>query len=71
MKTLYPPQQKAAEHFLGCLKQGRHTLDTSEVGTGKTVVAAYLAKQLGMRVAIICPKAVITMWDREMIEMIK
>ena len=69
MKTLYPPQQKAAEHFLGCLKQGRHTLDTSEVGTGKTVVAAYLAKQLGMRVAIICPKAVITMWDREMIEM--
>ena len=52
MKTLYPPQQKAAEHFLGCLKQGRHTLDTSEVGTGKTVVAAYLAKQLGMRVAI-------------------
>jgi hypothetical protein len=69
MKTLYTPQKKAADYFLNCLRQGRHTLDTSEVGTGKTVVTAYLAKQLGMRVAIICPKAVIPMWDREMIEM--
>ena len=69
MKTLYTPQQKAADHFLASLKQGKHTLDTSEVGTGKTVVAAYLAKQLGMRVAVICPKAVIPMWDREMIDM--
>jgi hypothetical protein len=69
MKTLYLPQMKAAERFLDNLKKGNHTLDTSEVGTGKTVVAAYLAKQLGMRVAVICPKAVIPMWDREMIEM--
>ena len=64
---------KAALRFLGNLNEGKHTLDTSEVGTGKTVVAAYLAKKLterrGMRVAIICPKAVIPMWDREMIDM--
>lgn len=73
MKTLYLPQMKAALRFLGNLNEGKHTLDTSEVGTGKTVVAAYLAKKLterrGMRVAIICPKAVIPMWDREMIDM--
>lgn len=69
MKTLYTPQQKAADYFLASLNQGKHTLDTSEVGTGKTVVAAYMAKQLGMRVAVICPKAVMPMWDREMIDM--
>tara|TARA_R110002050_G_scaffold6871_8_gene27710 strand:+ start:4796 stop:6109 length:1314 start_codon:yes stop_codon:yes gene_type:complete len=69
MKTLYAPQMKAAERFLDNLKKGKHTLDSSEVGTGKTVVAAYLAKQLGMRVGVVCPKSVIPMWDREMIDM--
>tara|TARA_Y100000996_G_scaffold107768_2_gene79395 strand:- start:581 stop:1921 length:1341 start_codon:yes stop_codon:yes gene_type:complete len=81
MKTLFPAQANAAEFFLNHLRAGRHTLDTSEVGTGKTVVASFIARSLSKkfyrndlrrdikRVAVICPKAVIPMWDRELIEM--
>lgn len=68
MKTLYPPQQKAADFFIECLRADKNTLDTSDVGTGKTVVAAYIAKSLGRPVAVICPKAVIPSWEREFAE---
>lgn len=68
MKTLYPKQQEAADFFIGCLRNGQNTLDTSDVGTGKTVVAAYVAKQLERPVAVICPKAVIPSWQRELKE---
>jgi SNF2 family DNA or RNA helicase len=67
-KTLYPCQHEAYLFFLSRLEQGQSTLDTSDVGTGKTVVAVKLARALiekGRPVLVVCPKAVIPMWERE------
>jgi len=75
MKTLFPAQQKIADLFTNRLLQGQSTLDTSDMGTGKTVVAAWLAHEyraLGIdthKIAVICPKSVIPSWDRELREM--
>ena len=66
MKTLFPKQKEAADFFVKVLKEGRNTFDASSVGTGKTVVACHIAKQLGVPVAVVCPKAVIPSWEREM-----
>ena len=68
MKTLYPKQQEAFEFFLAKHKLGLNSLDTSHVGTGKTIVACHLAKILKKPVAVICPKAVIPSWERELAE---
>tara|TARA_R110000822_G_scaffold49021_2_gene128735 strand:- start:8571 stop:9863 length:1293 start_codon:yes stop_codon:yes gene_type:complete len=68
MKTLYPKQKEAFDFFSIKQKSGSNTLDTSHVGTGKTVVAAHLAKSLNRPIAVICPKAVIPSWERELKE---
>ena len=68
MKTLYPKQEEAHDFFLSKHKEETNTLDTSHVGTGKTVVACHLAKALDRPVAVLCPKAVIPSWERELAE---
>ena len=68
MKTLYPKQQEAFDFFLAKHKLDLNSLDTSHVGTGKTVVAAHLAKTLNRPVAVLCPKSVIPSWERELKE---
>jgi superfamily II DNA or RNA helicase len=68
MKTLYPKQELAKDFYLNCQRQKINTLDSSSVGTGKTVVAVHLAKELGAPVAVLCPKAVIPAWQREFAE---
>ena len=68
MKTLFPKQQQAHDFFKTQHLAGKSTLDTSSVGTGKTIVACHLAKTLNRPVAVICPKAVIPSWQREMAE---
>jgi len=37
-------------------------MDASDTGVGKTYVAAFTAKELGWKVAVICPKSVIPSW---------
>jgi len=71
MKTLFPAQQKVADHFLSHQLLNHNTLDSSDLGTGKTVVACWLADQLqqfrhGMKFAVICPKAAIGAWRNEL-----
>jgi superfamily II DNA or RNA helicase len=68
MKTLFPKQDEAKRFFVGCLNTNINTLDSSSVGTGKTVVAAHIAMELGRPVAVLCPKAVIPSWQRELAE---
>lgn len=69
MKQLFPKQSEAFSFFKSChTGHNLNTLDTSHVGTGKTVVAAHLARELGCPVAVICPKAVIPSWERELKE---
>jgi len=54
--------------FLKVLLSGRNTLDSSQMGTGKTIVACHLARDYGKPVAVICPKSVIPSWERELDE---
>lgn len=68
MKTLFPKQIEAKEFFLNVQRSGGNTLDTSDVGTGKTVVAAHLAAELDGPIAIISPKSVLPSWRRELDE---
>lgn len=73
MKTLFEPQRKAADFFLSVLKGGRNTLDSSQMGTGKTVVGSQVALSLLEQgeiehVAVLCPKAVFPTWKAELEE---
>jgi hypothetical protein len=73
MKTLFPPQEKAKNFFLNRLRGWKNTLDSSQMGTGKTVVGAHIARTLldeGIveRVAVIAPKAVHPSWNAELEE---
>ena len=68
MKSLYLKQEESKGFFIVAHTKGQNTLDTSSVGTGKTVVAAHLALDWDGPVAVICPKAVIPSWERELKE---
>ena len=66
MKQLFPAQQRAKDFFVNLHRsKGLNSLDTSMVGTGKTVVSVSLAAELGVPVAVVCPKSVIVSWKRE------
>lgn len=39
-------------------------IDGSETGTGKTYCATAVARELGLKIGIVCPKAVITPWTK-------
>tara|TARA_R110000765_G_scaffold105936_1_gene196210 strand:- start:14 stop:1306 length:1293 start_codon:yes stop_codon:yes gene_type:complete len=68
MKTLFPKQKEVCDFFLSHQKREVNTCDTSHTGTGKTVVGCQLAKNLGRPVVVICPKAVMPSWSRELEE---
>lgn len=66
MKTPYPKQEESIEFFVGQQEAGFNTCDTSHTGVGKTLIACMVAKKLNRPVAVLCPKAVIHTWRREM-----
>lgn len=75
MKTLFEKQKSAHDFFVNRLVvQDKNTLDSSQMGTGKTVVGCHVARTVIERsdkinrVAVICPKAVIPAWEAEMRE---
>jgi len=67
MKSLFPKQQQASSSHVYQLKLRGASLDTSETGTGKTVVACDVAKNFP-NVCVVCPKIVIPAWTRELKE---
>ena len=71
MKQLFPKQQQALNFFKYAHSgvNPHNTLDGSDAGTGKTVVASKLAADSKCPVAVICPKQVIPSWKRELEEM--
>jgi hypothetical protein len=80
MKTLYPAQEETCDFFVDVIRDGRNSLDSSVMGTGKTVVGARIAKRIIenpfleeearriTNVAVICPKAVFPSWETELRE---
>jgi superfamily II DNA or RNA helicase len=66
MKTLYPRQEQHVDRLLSVLSTYGSVLDSSETGTGKTVCGAEIASRANGSVIVVCPKAVIPSWQREL-----
>lgn len=66
MKTLYPRQEQHVDRLLSVLSTYGSVLDSSETGTGKTVCGAEIASRANGNVLVVCPKAVIPSWEREL-----
>lgn len=64
MRTLYPQQRAAVDFMLTALRTHRSALNSSETGTGKTLMAVVAAREIAPpRLLVVCPKAVITPWE--------
>ena len=61
---LLAPQREHAVNLLNSLYVNGVASDQSETGTGKTYVAAWIAKYLNSPVVIVCPKVVIPSWNK-------
>jgi len=68
MKKLYSRQEKHVESLISALGKYGSALDSSETGTGKTVCGAEIASRANGNILVVCPKAVIPSWEREMAE---
>lgn len=60
--ALHPWQENAKSTLLQALRNHSVALDCSDTGTGKTVTACSVAKELGLSFAIIAPKIVLPAW---------
>jgi superfamily II DNA or RNA helicase len=70
MKKLYPRQEEHALRLMDILRTHKSALDSSETGCGKTIVGAWIAERVKktdlMPVLVVCPKAVIPTWEKEL-----
>ena len=64
MKQLFPAQVVAKDFLLAALRSCGSALDSSDVGTGKTLKAVRIAAELGEKPVVVCPKSVIPGWTR-------
>ena len=64
MKTLYPVQREAVDRMAEILRRHGSVLNSSDTGTGKTLMSVELARDLGIAPLVVCPKAVIPSWQR-------
>jgi superfamily II DNA or RNA helicase len=64
MTKLLKYQEEHVHRILNAFKTNNVVLDCSDTGTGKTYVACYIAKALGLHPIIICPKSVVLSWSR-------
>ena len=60
--TLYDYQREHIEEIKKRLEEDQIALNTSEMGTGKTLTSTIVAKELDMSVLVICPIAVRQSW---------
>lgn len=62
----YPKQDACIRHLVSILSKSNSAaaLNGSETGTGKTLCAIEVARQLGVPVVVVCPKIVIPSWIR-------
>lgn len=63
---LLEPQREHAMKLLDSLYMNGVAADLSETGTGKTYTACWIAKQMNCPVLVICPKIMISNWERTM-----
>ena len=61
---LLPYQRPHADRIADALVRLRVALDSSDMGTGKTFVGCATAARLGLRLAVVAPKAVLPSWKK-------
>lgn len=59
---LHPWQEKSKSIILQAIRNHSVALDCSDTGTGKTVTACAVIKELGLKFAIVAPKIVLPAW---------
>lgn len=65
--TLLPWQEQSVPVIKAALGKHSAALDCSDLGTGKTYTAAFVAESVcdkDKRICVVCPKAVIPAWER-------
>lgn len=61
---LRPWQVDSVSKLVGAINRWGCAIDGSDVGVGKTYVACAVARELDMKMVIVCPKAVMEAWKR-------
>jgi len=64
MKQLYPCQALAVQWLRTAINVHSGALNSSDTGTGKTLMAIELVRSLGCPVFVVCPKVIVTAWRR-------
>ena len=64
INRLLPYQIPHADRIADALVRLGRALDSSDMGTGKTYVGAATAARLGLRLAVVAPKAVLPSWKK-------
>ena len=67
--TLFDWQIFHAKVLMTSLLNHGYAKDGSDTGTGKTFVALYLAKKMGLVPFVLCPKSVVPSWKDTMLSM--
>lgn len=60
---LRPWQVVAAGRLVSAIRKWNCAIDGSDTGVGKTYTACAAARDLGMNMVVVCPKAVISSWE--------
>ena len=61
---LRPWQVESVSKLVASIKKYNCAIDGSDLGIGKTYVACAVAREMGMKMVIVCPKAVMESWRR-------
>jgi superfamily II DNA or RNA helicase len=64
VKGLKEFQIPSVAKLCAAILKNKAALDGSETGSGKTYTAVGVARELGMGIAVVCPKAVIYSWNK-------
>ena len=68
---LRPWQIESVAKICSSLKHWNAAIDGSDTGVGKTYVACAVARELGMKIVVICPKSVKESWRRVIVRHFK
>ena len=63
-RGLRPWQVESVSKLVGAINKNNCAIDGSDVGVGKTYVACAVARELKMKILVVCPKAVMQAWKR-------
>lgn len=68
---LRPWQVNAAEKLVAAIKKYGSAIDGSDTGIGKTYTASAVAREMNMKILVVCPKAVMESWRRVIVDHFK